>query len=163
MIHEFDEFVSKWNLASSDPYKVIMLYLLAALNIEKDPDEAEDMMTLIVSKRDCLEDNESPTNLRLGRSSGYFLRRFQDNPNIARSYLGGSPENNYQIDKSNLELTIVREEEINERLKIFIKSKGKDFLTPVQVQKNRDNQWKLVEYSSICTGVQKPLSEQNNF
>jgi hypothetical protein len=163
MIYDLDEFISKWNHVSSDPYKVIMLYLLAALNIEKNLDEAENMMTVIVSKKDCLEDNESPTGLTLGRSAGYFLRRFQDNPNIARSYLGGSPENNYQVNESNLELTVLREEEINERLKIFIKSKGKDFLTPVQVQKNRDNEWKLVEYSSICTGVKKPLSEQNDF
>ena len=163
MVSDLDEFISKWNQVASEPNKVIMLYLLAALNIEKNQDEAENMMTVIVSKRDCLEDNESPTNLRLGRSAGYFLRRFQDNPHIARSYLGGSPENNYQIDESNLELKVVREEEINERFKIFIKSKGKDFLTPVQVQKNRDNQWKLVEYSSVCTGVKKPLSEQNDF
>jgi hypothetical protein len=163
MVSGLDEFISKWNQVASEPNKVIMLYLLAAINIEKNQDEAENMMTVIVSKRDCLEDNESPTNLRLGRSAGYFLRRFHDNPHIARSYLGGSPENNYQIDESNLELTVVREEEINERFKIFIKSKGKDFLTPVQVQKNRDNQWKLVEYSSICTGIKKPSSEENNF
>jgi len=163
MIFDLDTFISKWNQVSSDPYGVIMLYLMAALNIEKNPEEAENMMTVIVSKRDCLEDNESPTNLRLGRSAGYFLKRFQENPNIARSYLGGSPENEYRVDESNLELTVVREEEINERLKIFIKSRGKDFLTPVQVQKNRDNQWKLVEYSSICTGVKKPLTEENNF
>ena len=163
MIFDLDTFISKWNQVSSDPYEVILLYLMAALNIEKNPEEAENMMTVIVSKRDCLEDNESPTNLRLGRSAGYFLKRFQENPNIARSYLGGSPENEYRVDESNLELTVVREEEINERLKIFIKSRGKDFLTPVQVQKNRDNQWKLVEYSSICTGVKKPLTEENNF
>jgi len=163
MIYDLDTFTAKWDQESSDPYGVIMLYLIAALNIEKNPEEAENMMTVVVSNKDCLEDYESPTSLRLGRSAKYFFTRFQENPNIARSYLGGSPEKDYQIDESNLELRVVREEEIKDRLKVFIRSGGKDFLTPVQVQKNRDDQWKLVEYSSICTGVKKPSSEENNF
>ena len=163
MIHDLDEFNAKWEQESSDPYNVIMLYLIAALQVEKNPMIAENMMTIIVSKKDCLEDNMSPTKLRLGHSAKYFLTRFQENSNIARSYVGGSPENDYHIDESLLEMKVVREEVINERLKVFIKSGGKDFLTPVQVQKNRYDQWKLVEYSSICTGVKKPSSKENDF
>lgn len=163
MIYDVDSYYTKWNEISSDPYKVILLYLNAALQIEKNPKVAENMMTIVVSKKDCQEDNTSPTNLRLGHSAKNFHSKFEENPNIARSYLGGSPDNNYTIDESNLELLIVREAEDNERLKIFIKSQGKDLATPVQVQKNRNGQWKLVEYSSICTGVKKPISEKNDF
>lgn len=163
MIHNLHEFEEKWLKHSSDPIKTIMMYLIAALNIEYDHEISENMMTLVVSKKDCHYSKDSPTKLRLGRSPKNYFYNFQDNPNIARSYVGGAPLNDYQIDETRLCLHIVREETVGERRKIFIKSEGKDLDTPAQLQQNRNGQWKLVEYSSICTGVKESHSTKNDF
>jgi len=48
-------------------------------------------------------------------------------------------------------------------LKIFIDSGGKDMDTPLQLRQNNDGQWKLTEYSSVCTGVRKTPEEEGDF
>jgi hypothetical protein len=35
--------------------------------------------------------------------------------------------------------------------------------TPVQLRQNNAGQWKMTEYSSICTGVQKTPEEEGDF
>jgi hypothetical protein len=163
MITSFSKFKSEWEKDAGKPENTIMYYITAALNIEKDPALADAMMTVVVSKRDCIEDEESPSGLKLGRSAKYFLGQFMKNRNIARSYVGGTPENNYKIDKDKLILTVTKKQEHGKGLKIFIDSGGKDMDTPVQLQKNNDGQWKLTEYSSICTGVRRTLEEERDF
>ncbi|UCE10247.1 MAG: hypothetical protein JSW61_14945 [Candidatus Thorarchaeota archaeon] len=165
MITDFDKFKAAWEKDAESPYEPIMYYLIAALNIEDDPKLADAMMTVVVSKRDSDEDDRSPSGLKLrARGGGYFVQQFAKNPNIARSYVGGTNENDYKFSKSNLAMTIVREQEMGDKhLKIFIQSGGKDNPTPVQVRQNKHGQWKLTEYSSICTGVKKPASEEGDF
>ena len=48
-------------------------------------------------------------------------------------------------------------------LKIFIDSGGKDLNTPVQLRVNARGEWKMTEYSSICTGVRKTVEEEGDF
>jgi hypothetical protein len=163
MIISFSKFKSEWEKDSGKPENTIMYYLIAALNIEKNPDLADAMMTVVVSKKDTLEDGGSPSGLKLGRSAKYFIGQFKKNKNIARSYLGGTPENDYQIDKNNLTMTVTKKQEHGKGLKIFIDSGGKDMDTPLQLQANNDGQWKLIEYSSVCTGVRKTPQEEGDF
>jgi len=49
------------------------------------------------------------------------------------------------------------------QLKIFIDSGGKDMDTPVQLRENSSGQWKMTEYSSICTGIRKTVEEEGDF
>lgn len=163
MITSFARFKSEWEKEAGKPENTIMYYLIAALNIEKDPELAETMMTVIVSKKDCLEDAKSPSGLKLGRNARYFVGQFKQNKNIARSYVGGTPQNGYKFSKGNLVLTVTKTQEHGKGLKIFIDSGGKDMDTPVQLQKNNNGQWKLTEYSSICTGVRKTVEEEGDF
>jgi hypothetical protein len=163
MITSFSKFKSEWEKDAGSPEDSIMYYLIAALNIEKDPELADAMMTVVVSKRHCVESGDSPSGLRLGTTSKYGVGQFQRNKNIARSYVGGTSKNGYKIDKKNLTMTVVKKEEKGKGLKFFIKSGGKDMPTPVTLQKNSSGQWKLTNYSSIYTGVKKTVEEEGDF
>lgn len=163
MITSFSKFKTEWENDADKPENSIMYYLIAALNVEKDPDLADAMMTVLVSKKDCIEDSESPSGLKLGRSAKYFIGQFKQNKNIARSYVGGTPQNGYKINNDQLTMTVTKKQEHGKGLKIFIDSGGKDMDTPVQLALNSSGQWKLTEYSSICTGVRKTVEEEGDF
>ncbi len=163
MITSLSKFKSAWEKDAGKPENTIMYYLIAALNIEKDPKLADQMMTVVVSKKHCIDDSSSPTGLKLGRSAKYYIGQFKGNKNIARSYVGGTPQNGYKFSKSNLTITVKKKQEHGKGFKIFIDSGGKDMDTPVQLQQNNDGQWKLTEYSSICTGVRKTPEEEGDF
>ncbi|MFW9768212.1 MAG: DUF6935 domain-containing protein [Candidatus Thorarchaeota archaeon] len=163
MITSFSKFKSAWEKDAGKPENTIMFYLIAALNVEKDPDLGEAMMTVVVSKRDCMESGDSPSGFKLRPSAKYFVGQFKRNPNIARSYVGGTYKNGYKYDKNNLTMTIVSKKEHGKGLKIFIDSGGKDLDTPVQVAQNSSGQWKMIEFSSIATGVRKTVEEEGDF
>ena len=163
MITSFPKFKSEWEKDSGKPENTIMYYLIAALNVEKDPDLADAMMTVVVSSRDCVKDGGSPSGLKLGTSAKYFIGQFQNNVNIARSYVGGTNTNNYKYSKTALTMTVVSKQDTAKGVKIFIQSGGKDLPTPLQLAKNNDGQWKLTNYSSICTGVKKTVEEEGDF
>ena len=163
MITSFSKFKSAWEKDSGKPENTIMYYLIAALNIEKNPDLADAMMTVVVSKKDCMDDGGSPSGLKLGRSAKYFIGQFKKNKHIARSYVGGTPQNDYKFKKNKLIMTVTKKQEHGKGLKIFIDSGGKDLNTPVQLRSNSSGQWKLTEYSSICTGIRKTVEEEGDF
>jgi len=163
IITSFSKFKSEWEKDAKKPENTIMYYLIAALNIERDTDLADAMMTVVVSKKDCLKNGRSPSGLKLGRSAKYFIGQFKKNPRIAASYVGGTPENGYKFKKSSLTMTVVKKQDHGKGLKIFIQSGGKDFSTPLQLRKNNSGQWKLTEYSSVCTGVKKTPQEEGDF
>ena len=163
MITSFSKFKSSWEKDAGKPENSIMYYLMAALMVEKDPKLAEAMMTVVVSKRDCLESGSSPSGLKLGKSAKYYIGQFKKNPNIARSYVGGTNTNNYKYSKSNLTMTVDRKEKQAKGVKIFIQSGGKDLATPISLRENAKGQWKLTNYSSICTGVKKTVEEEGDF
>ncbi|MFW9787672.1 MAG: DUF6935 domain-containing protein [Candidatus Thorarchaeota archaeon] len=163
MITSFSKFKSEWEKDAGKPENTIMYYLIAALNIEKDPELGEAMMTVVVSKRDTMEAGGSPSGLKLRPSAKYFIGQFKRNPNIARSYVGGTYKNSYKFDKDNLIMTVVKKQEHGKGLKIFIDSGGKDLDTPVQLAANSRGQWKMIEFSSIATGVRKTVEEETDF
>jgi hypothetical protein len=163
MITSFPKFKSAWEKDADKPENTILYYLIAALNIEKDPKLADAMMTVVVSKNDCFEDGGSPSGLKLGKSASYYIGQFQNNKNIARSYVGGTNTNGYKIDTKALTMTVVSKQDAGKGVKIFIQSGGKDLDTPLQLAKNNEGQWKLTNYSSICTGVKKTIEEEGDF
>lgn len=156
---DFKRFTTAWDEDAGEPENTIMYYLIAALNLENDPKLGEAMMTVVVSKRDLVEDSKSLSGYKLRRTGpGYFIGQFLKDKNIARSYVGGKPENDYKIDEDKLVMTIVKVIDQDEKTKkIFIQSGGKDNPSPVTLKRNRHGQWKLTEYSSLCTGV-KPIT-----
>ncbi|MHA2142929.1 MAG: DUF6935 domain-containing protein [Candidatus Thorarchaeota archaeon] len=164
MIANFNKFKAAWEKDASDPYDSIIYYVIAALNIEKDPKLADAMMTVVVSKRDSMESTSSSSGLKLGKSSAYYIGQFQEDKNIARSYVGANWQEDYKFDKSNLTMTVTRDQEVDDKTrKIFILSGGADSPRPVTVKQNKHGQWKLTSYGSLCVGVRKPASEVDDF
>jgi hypothetical protein len=164
MITNFNKFKAAWEKDASDPYDSIIYYVIAALNIEKDPKLADAMMTVVVSKRDSMESNSSSSGFKLGKSSAYYIGQFQEDKNIARSYVGADWQEDYKFDKSNLTMTVTRDQEVDDKTrKIFIHSGGADSPRPVTVKRNKHGQWKLTSYGSLCVGVRKPASEVDDF
>ncbi|MHA2462707.1 MAG: DUF6935 domain-containing protein [Candidatus Thorarchaeota archaeon] len=105
----------------------------------------------------------SPSGLKLGRSSSYYVTKFLESPNSVRSYLGGSNENDYKIDKKALTLTVTKQVDHGKGVKIFVHSGGRDMPVPAQLKKNSSGQWKLTEYSSFCMTVKKTKTEEEDF
>ncbi len=163
MITDFKKFKAAWEEDAEKPENTILYYLIAALNLEKKRDIAEDMMTVVITKNDCVEDGRSPTGLKLGNRATYFVEQFLESRNNARSYVGGTNENNYEIDWDKLTLTIVKKQDHQGGYKFFVESGGRDNPVPCQLKKNKHGQWKLTEYSSFCMDVKKPRSEVDDF
>ncbi|MHA2020704.1 MAG: DUF6935 domain-containing protein [Candidatus Thorarchaeota archaeon] len=164
IITNFKKFKDAWEKDASDPLGSIMYYVIAALNVEKDPKLADAMMTVVVSKKQCMESSKSPSGLKLGKTARYYIEQFQDDKNIARSYVGADWESDYKFDKNNLTMTVTRDDEVDEKTrKIFILSGGADSARPVTVKRNKHGQWKLTNYGSLCVGVRKPASEVDDF
>ncbi len=164
MITNFNKFKAAWENDASDSYDSIMYYVIAALNIEKDPKLADAMMTVVVSKKQCMESSTSPSGFKLGKSARYYIGQFQDDKNIARSYVGADWESDYKFDKKNLIMSITRDQKVDDKTrKIFVHSGGADSPRPVTVKRNKHGQWKLTNYGSLCVGVRKPASEVDDF
>ncbi len=164
MITNFKKFKEAWEKDAGDPYDSIFYYIIAALNIEKDADLADAMMTVVVSKRDAMESSKSPSGLKLGKSSRYYIGQFQEDKNIARSYMGADWKSDYKFDKNNMVMTVVKDQKVDDKThKVFIHSGGADSPRPATVKKNKEGQWKLTSYGSLCVGVRKPASEVDDF
>ena len=152
------QFKSVWEKEGKDPVKVIELFMQAVLEYEKDQEKGAYMISYLIPKDDCVENSDSPTGLVPNpRGAGYYLKQMLKDPNIVRSYVGGTPKNKYEIDEKNLKLKVVKKEIQGDRARIVIKSAGKDSPTPVKLRLE-DGYWKIESgsISSIATGVKKP-------
>ena len=163
MITKFNEFQSAWEKDSGKPENTILYYIIAALNLEKNRKTAEAMMTIVITKNDCREDGSSPSGLKLGNRAKYFVEQFLESKHNARSYVGGTNENDYDIDWDKLTLTIVRKQDHMGGVKIFVQSGGRDNPVPCQLKENNKGQWKLTEYSSFCMDVKPSKSSEGDF
>jgi len=99
----------------------------------------------------------------------YFVSALDNQPYIFASYANGAtPENKYQMDPNNYELTFsgslnmkpFADKEEGEYCKLFVKSNGADSPRPITLQRNNSGQYKFYEFSSICVGVRPPAQEE---
>jgi len=90
-----------------------------------------------------------------GQSEQYLLDHMKEDPNIPKSYLGGTTDNGYSSSYDNEIIALPQSKKGEKESKIFIQSGGKDNPTPVQLKKNKFGIWKLFNTSSIATGVKK--------
>jgi hypothetical protein len=164
-IDNFEEFKEKFEKEADDPEKTVFFYLIGVLEyITGDKKQGEPMITLTIRKDYMQVDPVSPSGLRLPKSGeGYFVQHMLEEPNIVKSFLGGNPDNNYEIDKEELVMNLVGKEVKRKHAVIDIQSGGKDFYSRVKLQKNKYGIWKLYETSSIATGVQEKTEDKDDF
>ena len=165
MITDFKKFKASWEKNASDPAQSIFHFLVAAYNYSvKDKAIGDAMATIILSKKHNLDDPSSPSGLKLGPTNKTLLKYMRNDPNIVKSYLGAEYKEDYKFNESKPKMAFLGfVPEGEKRLKAIIQSTGKDFPTPVGLAKNKHDQWKIMEFSSIATGCKKPASEEDDF
>jgi len=165
MITDFKKFKASWEKNASDPAQSTFHFLVAAYNYSvKDKAIGDAMATIILSKKHNLDDPSSPSGLKLGPTNKTLLKYMRNDPNIVKSYLGAEYKEDYKFNESKPKMAFLGfVPEGEKRLKAIIQSTGKDFPTPVGLAKNKHDQWKIMEFSSIATGCKKPASEEDDF
>jgi hypothetical protein len=163
MITNFKAFQKSWEKSADDPSDSVFHFLMAIYNYCKDPAKGEPMTTVVLSKKHNQKSSGSPSGLKLGPTNRRLLNHMREDNNIIKSYLGASYKEDYKFDEKNLEMSLVTKEIDDEYATVVIQSGGKDLPTPVALAKNKNNQWKIVEFSSIATGCRKPASVEGDF
>jgi hypothetical protein len=154
----FSDLEKLWQIEARSPEGAVKCFLVAAYEWfgNKNPDGRK-MYGLCLSKKYQNEDGSA--------ADGFFQSQFgkpAGGPSscskapIPASYLGGTPANhyrpdyNFQVKRSDWTHT---HENTDLEDKFFIQSGGKDFASPVLLKKNGSGFWKIIEYSSLYTGI----------
>ena len=143
------DFKEMWNKLGKTEKGAIKCYLIGVLEYIEGNKMAEKMIAITLPKPQ-LTPKGNP-----GKHEKYFLSLYKKYPNIAKSYFGGTPDNNYEYSIEND--LIINDNSVrgDKDSKIFVQSGGKDFGSPVHLRKNKDGYWKLFGTSSLVTGVKK--------
>ena len=164
-IDNFEEFKAGFDKDGKKPKLAVFYYLIGVLEyVTGDKKQGDPMITLTLPKDYCTEDPASPSGFRLPKGGeGFFVEHMLESPNIVKSYVGGNPDNNYEIDKDNLEIHVIGKAVKDKYAIIDIQSGGKDIYSRVKLKKNKVGIWKLYATSSIATGVQVTTEEVDDF
>ncbi|HUX98476.1 MAG TPA: hypothetical protein VMV49_02865 [Candidatus Deferrimicrobium sp.] len=170
LITDFNEFKTEWEKNAGDPIQSVFFLAMASYNyVLLDKKVGENMATIILAKTFLLKNSSSPTGFKVNpKGDGYLLEHMRETPRIVKSYFGGTPENDYEVDTENLDMLVVGKYEgktdrgIPEAC-ITIDSGGKDFDTPLFLRRNDQGQWKMFGFSSFATGVQETKKELGDF
>ena len=146
---EYQQFKQKWEQEwGKSELGAIKAFLIGVIEYLEDKDRGSKMIALTLPEN-YLQKDGTP-----GRNA--FLEYFEkDGGNSAKSYLGGTPDNDYQY-QYDFHLDMQANSEQGEwESKLFIRSGGKDNPSPVHLKKNQNGYWKLFNVSSLATGVKK--------
>ena len=151
-----DDFRARIAAEATDPKQAVRLWFDAVFVYTSGEDElGADMIT------EMTKDNNWQ------RAASYFVRALDHNPHIFRSYARGSaPENDYAMSPDDYALTFTRTEtqpypdrEEGEYVKMFVESSGADSPRPIEVQRNSRGEYKVSNFSSICSGIRPPATD----
>lgn len=160
----FDEFKAVWEAEGHTPEGAVKCLLVAVLETVKEgnPDGLR-MWGLVLPKDELNGDGEPDATHRFALEQfGKTVKGTSFAGGIAASYLGGTNQNGYAYSYESAVRVDTRQTRREEdKVKLFVRSGGKDNPSPVQLRKNATGYWKIFEYSSLYTGV-KPI-ESNDF
>ena len=153
------EFETLFQQEARTPEGAVKCLLVAAIESYGEPKNPDGLKMYGM----CLPKNDAPGgepprhaffHSQWGKQAG---RNGAKNAPIPSSYLGGTPANHYTPDY-NFRLTQhptykTAHKNTEDDVKIVFQSGGKDSPTPVRLKKNKHGIWKVVEYSSLYTGV----------
>ena len=170
IIEDFDEFKASWEKNASDMIQSVFHFCIAVyVYCVIDKKVGADMCTVILAKTFLLKNKSTRTGFKVNpKGDGYLLEHMDETPNTIKSYFGGTPDNNYEMDPQNLDMTVVGKYEgktdrgVPEGC-IRIDSGGKDFDTPLFLRRNSKNQWKMFGFSSLATEAQITTEELHDF
>lgn len=153
-----DQFRARFEAEGGDPEVVIALLIEAIVTLETDESLGTEMVETVISKR--LDARE-------------YIRRLRANKNIARSYAGGTYQNDYNDFQATApDVALDREYSSagqgigfpsEGRAKFFVVCGGADRPRPIMLAKNNSGLWKVTEFSSLTVGVRQPASVAGDF
>ncbi|NVM27452.1 MAG: hypothetical protein HWN65_01310 [Candidatus Helarchaeota archaeon] len=150
------EFKKLWDKLGTTEEGAIKCYIIGAIEYVNGNDDGEKMCAMTIPK------NYLNKKGLLGPSEKYLLTHMKEQPDTPKSYLGGTPENDYAYSYDNDLVVLENKSQRGEKSsKLFIQSGGKDFPTPVRLRKNKHGYWKLFSTGSIATGVKE--TEDDDF
>lgn len=168
------DFQKRFEVEGKSPKGAIRMLFMALLELEKNPKLAGVMVTAVYNGKKMTADSSSPTGFSIGSSDRFILDQLRQRPEIAHSYLGGTPDKNYENfhasgNTMNFPPTgaLIGGVRVNNTLEgnaegqIYIKSNGKDIATPLRLERNNQGLFKIdpSSVSSVATGVKQAAPE----
>lgn len=156
-----EEFKAYWEQSGKTPEGSVKCLIIAALETVKEGNKDGKKMWGMVLHKDYVDSKGEVSERFAIEQCSRQIKGTDFKGAILTSYLGGTPENGYVCSYEN-DLVVIETQTITdgEEVKIFIQSGGKDMATPLRLRKNKDGYWKVVEYSSVYTGV-KPVDNKD--
>ncbi len=144
------EFEKMWNDLAKTEEGAVKMYCIAAIEHIEGNADAEKMAAITLPK------NYLNKRGLLGNTEKYrFEHMKEDGGNAPKSYLGGTPDNNYAYSYDNEIVSLPQSKKEEKKSKILIQSGGKDNPTANELKKNKHGYWKLFNVSSVATGVKR--------
>ncbi len=151
-----DEFKARFEAQGTDPEAVVALLAEAMFMLETDESQGASLMKVVLSTR--INPREE-------------IRRLRSNPHIARSYVGGTSDADYQdaalskfrLDKEYSARTQGIGYPKEGQAKFFVACGGADSSRPITLARNNAGMWKVINFSSLTVGVKKPPSVAGDF
>ncbi len=167
---EVHAFTERFATEGQSPDGTARLLVEALLVAERDEPLAEQLMTVVLSKRHLTPAPDTPSGFRLPPSD-QSLRRLRKNPDIARSLAGGTHARDYaDFDPTRIDLDRVysaRAQGVDYprpgEAKLFVRCGGADTPRPITFARNNAGLWKVTGFSSLTVGVRPRASVAGDF
>ena len=168
----FNDFKARFEAQGSDPEATVRLLVEGMVTLEQDEALGAQLMALVISKKNLQPDPDALSGQRFRPADGTLSRLLAD-PNISRALAGGTHQQGYQdFDPAALRVELDRGYSSGAQgvdyprpgeAKLFLRCGGADTPRPVTLAKNSSGTWKVVNLSSLTSGVRRPAAEVGDF
>ena len=157
---ETDVFLKEYAMAG-EPEAVTKLFITAMIQYPENKEECLRRFTILLSDGQ-LDSGDAYEGQMPGKSFRFLLGQLEQKPYVARSYIQGtSPENGYAPPEGGPWEIILTPDPLGQTeentVKLFVDCTGADSARPITLVKNSDGLWKVLEGSSLFTGVRPPV------
>lgn len=168
----FNDFKARFEAQGSDPEATVRLLVEGMVTLEQDEALGAQLMALVISKKNLQPDPGALSGQRFRPADGTLGRLLAD-PNISRALAGGTHQQGYQdFDPAALRVELDRGYSAGAQgvdyprpgeAKLFLRCGGADTPRPVTLAKNSSGCWKVINLSSLTSGVRRPAAEVGDF
>ena len=138
------------------------LFVMAMLAHEQSPIVARALMSLSLAQGQLVAGPNGYKGRQPDPAMNDHIKRLQDDPDIARSYItGATPQNGYTLGDGDLtmyftrnKLSVVTPDEI----RVYIATSGAGTPRPIYLKRESDGIWRVAECSSLFVGIYAPAS-----
>ena len=173
-------FQTRYLQQAKTPRGAAQMLLDALVNGVQHPEQAEAYLTVVLRSDQLESSAQSPTGYSLGASGKFMLQQMQTRPEIIYSYVGGTPDKDYQNwSQSSRQLSFPAHGAMVGQIvvdnsaeqpgastgRLYVSSSGRDTPVPINMDRNRDGIWKIQTSSlgNLAAGVKPGTANAGNF